>query len=496
MFFSIRKSWHPIIALLLTITAVIVWAVFIRIDMETPFVVEWDKIVWLEPYVMGYAILEVMVGVGSVYIFSRTPLFRRLVTDQTAERDNLKLTAVLIGIQIVAFVYRFGLSRAVDESVTQGLFVVIVAGLLGGWRAGTIVGAFTMLAIGWFDYALWLEPDETFELLSYLEYYVVTHIDAVTAVWAGSVIGLIVTRWPTWRYRPRFVVGITAVVVTAVFWIGTYASESSDSIERWLPNAVVLGLATAVFALLIRSVQDEESRHHAESAQLELTQTRLTLAQTELALTQAELRALHAQINPHFFFNTLNTIRYFIRTDPDTARDLLIKLSEIFQRALSAGEFVSLRDEISYVEAYLALEKARLDERLRIIWTNMAKSEIDQRVPTLILQPIVENAVIHGISTQPDGGSLHIVINRLEDDLLIQVGDDGAGFDVEAVMAQKTADDAPARSSIGLRNVDDRLRLLYGDSYRLHIESTPDEGTRVIFRIPLGEIETGDRDER
>ena len=86
----------------------------------------------------------------------------------------------------------------------------------------------------------------------------------------------------------------------------------------------------------------------------------------ELALTQAELAALRAQINPHFLFNALNTIRYFVRTDPDQARTLLLKLSEVFQRVLRSGAFVPLADEIAYAEAYLALEQARLGERLRV----------------------------------------------------------------------------------------------------------------------------------
>jgi signal transduction histidine kinase len=442
----------------------IVWALFVRwSNVEEPFFVDWGGVEWLEPYFVGVAIQELVAPVGLVYLFSRTALFRRIITRVSPEQDGYKLLAVLIGIQAVTFLYRFGLIRASEEQVTLGLFVVLAAGLLGGWRAGLGVGAFTLLTIGWLDYVVWLDPNELFELPVYFEYYVLKHMNGATAVWLGAVVGLAAMAWEKWRYRPGFAAGLTAIVLSVTFWFNAYSDYYPPFfIERWLPNVVVLGLATAVFTLIIRNVQDEEARRQAETTQLELTQINLTLTQTRLALAQAELRALHAQINPHFFFNTLNTIRYFIRIDPDAARDLLIKLSEIFQRALSAGEFVPLRDEIAYVEAYLALEKA----------------------------------VIHGISTQPEGGALHIVINRVGDDLLIQVDDDGAGFDVVAAMADPTtpgettalpllSTNVPVRQSIGLRNVDERLRMLYGDDYRLQIESEPGNGTRVVFKIPI-----------
>jgi LytS/YehU family sensor histidine kinase len=229
-------------------------------------------------------------------------------------------------------------------------------------------------------------------------------------------------------------------------------------------------------------VQSHETRRQAEATQLDLAQTNLALTQTKLALAHAELRALHAQINPHFFFNSLNTIRYFVRTDPGVARDLLTKLSELFQRTLSAGEFITLREEIAHVESYLALEKARLDERLQIIWTILVREELDQLIPTLILQPIVENAVIHGISPKPDGGAVHIVVTRVGDDLLLQVDDTGVGFERRV---GNDGENGGRRASIGLRNVDERLRRLYGDGHRPVIDSALGRGTRVVLRIPL-----------
>jgi LytS/YehU family sensor histidine kinase len=238
----------------------------------------------------------------------------------------------------------------------------------------------------------------------------------------------------------------------------------------------------AAISLIVRNIQAKTTQQKAEVAQL--------------ALTQAELRALRAQINPHFLFNALNTIRYFVRTDAGAARDLLLDLSEVFQRALRSGEFVTLRDELSYVQSYLALEKARLDKRLQISWsirTDTATLDtppvtnesllLDHPVPTLILQPIVENAVIHGIAKKRGGGIVSITVKQVEDDLLLQVEDDGPG--INSVRLTEILKPEQKSKSIGLRNVDGRLRTLYGDEYCLFITSGVDAGTCVQIKIPL-----------
>ncbi len=480
---------NTLMATAVATAAILAWALFVRsTNVGEPFsFAPRADIELFNPYLLGIAVQEILVPLALIYGLSRTALFRRLMTDTAVPRDEWRLIGVLLGSQLLVFFVRQGLARGLNDQVTFDLLVVLVAGLLGGWRAGLAVGLLATFTIGLEEYLSWNEP---FNAANYFEYAVLKNMNAVTAVWAGAGMGLMVSLLPQRRFQPLVTVGLgMGLVFTAVGFM-TYASDYPPYfVNRLLPNLLILGLALAAILLMMRSVQDEESRRLAESAQLELAQANLNLAQTRLALTQAELRALHAQINPHFFFNTLNTIRYFVRTNPDEARELLIKLSEIFQRALSAGEFVPLRDEISYVEAYLALEKARLDERLNVIWTNLAKEWLDTAVPTLVLQPLVENAVIHGISRQPAGGTIHIVINRVAHDLLIQLDDDGPGFDVARVLANGAAPANPLpeveRPSIGLRNVDERLRMLYGEPYRLHIDSAPGKGTRIVFKIPL-----------
>ena len=144
--------------------------------------------------------------------------------------------------------------------------------------------------------------------------------------------------------------------------------------------------------------------------------------------------------------------------------------------------FVPLRDELSYVEAYLALEKARLDERLNVEWVVPPEAVLDHPVPTLILQPIVENAVVHGIARKPEGGTVRITIEEADGGLLLRVEDDGAG--IESARLSEILDPGQASSAIGLRNIDGRLRALYGEDYRLAVESEVEGGTSVQIKIP------------
>lgn len=475
------------------------WTLFVRAsNAVSGLTLESFEQLGFNQYFWGFAAQELFVPLVLLFVFSRTALFRRVVTrpdvSDIPPADLAWLIAVLAGIQLLFFGYEYWLIVTEEQQVTLGLLMVLVAGLLGGWRAGLAIGLVTSVALGLVDYLGW--SDEPFQFAVYVEYYVLKFLPAATAVWLGVVAGCSAQLLRERRFRPIVVFGTAVVAELLAFGFYFLSTDYAGFlVERLLPNVVTSGLAALAFAMMVRIVLEEQSQLDAEAAQLALAQTQLKLTEANLALAEAELRALHAQINPHFFFNSLNTIRYFIRTEPDTARDLLLRLSEIFQQALSAGEFVPLRDELQHVEAYLVLEKARLEEKLQIVWTNLARTYLDTAVPTLVLQPIVENAVIHGIATQPGGGTLHIVINHVGDDLLFQVDDDGAGFDTAGfeaylrgdltALAGRQAVVDNGRVSIGLRNVDERLRMLYGDAYGLHVESTPGHGTRVVFKVPL-----------
>ncbi|MTV48897.1 sensor histidine kinase [Heliobacillus mobilis] len=221
---------------------------------------------------------------------------------------------------------------------------------------------------------------------------------------------------------------------------------------------------------------------HLFSTQLEIAE----LEKEARLKTTAEIRALQAQINPHFLFNALNTVASYVRTQPETARRLLIQLGDFFRKNLrEPAQFVSLREELRHIESYLALEQARFEDRLQVEY-DIADDAANCQVPPLLLQPLVENAVRHGLLPLHEGGTITIRAYRDAEIVFITIVDDGAGMTSER-MAQLFAERPPSASSssgIGLRNVNERLCSIYGPDYGLHIDSKPGLGTVCSLRIP------------
>ena len=199
------------------------------------------------------------------------------------------------------------------------------------------------------------------------------------------------------------------------------------------------------------------------------------------AAEQAELRALRAEISPHFVYNALTTIASFVRSDPDRARDLLLDFALYIRHNLARrGDYTTLAGEFRAVEAYLALARAVLGERLRV-QVRIAPEVLPVAVPFLALQPLVENAVQHGVERSDGGGSVQVSGEAQGEDCVIAVEDDGPG------MAPDHARDVLAGrggGSLGLVNVDRRLRAVFGAGYGLVIETAAGAGTRVVVRVP------------
>jgi two-component system sensor histidine kinase LytS len=222
-----------------------------------------------------------------------------------------------------------------------------------------------------------------------------------------------------------------------------------------------------------------------------LISTQLELAELEKQarlLADAEIKALHAQINPHFLFNALNTIVSFIRFRPEQARELLIHLSEYFRRNLhDSGGFVTLAEELEHIEAYLAIERARFGDKLRVEY------EIEPGVekfivPGLVLQPLVENAVKHGLLPKREGGMVRICARRKDRGTLeLTVSDNGVGMDADPFLQPAQQQDGKRRlSGIGLSNVRGRLQSIYGHPYGITIESEKGSGTICTIHLPVG----------
>ncbi|MGH3516371.1 MAG: sensor histidine kinase [Haloechinothrix sp.] len=198
---------------------------------------------------------------------------------------------------------------------------------------------------------------------------------------------------------------------------------------------------------------------------------------------QSELRALRAEISPHFVYNALTVIASLVRTDPDRSRELMLDFADYIRYSLARhGEYTTVADEFHAIETYLALQRAVLGERLRV-QIRVAPDVLAIPVPYLVLQPLVENAIRHGIEPRGAPGMVQVQGEAEGNDCVISVEDDGMGMDpdaAEAILAGKGTTD-----SVGLANVDRRLRSVYGPWYGLVVETAPDAGTRVVVRVPL-----------
>ncbi|HZM81648.1 MAG TPA: histidine kinase [Candidatus Limnocylindrales bacterium] len=212
------------------------------------------------------------------------------------------------------------------------------------------------------------------------------------------------------------------------------------------------------------------------SAQLALHE----LDSSRARLAQAELRALRAQISPHFIYNALGAIASFVRTDPDRARELILEFAEFTRYSFrSHGEFTTLAEELRSIDRYLTLERARFGERLRVK-LQVAPEVLPVVLPFLCVQPLVENAVRHGLSRKPGVGMISIMARDAGAECHIIVEDDGVGME-PSVFNDSSEKDG---QHVGLSNVDDRLRAVFGDEFGLVVETAPGAGTKVSMRVP------------
>jgi two-component system LytT family sensor kinase len=197
---------------------------------------------------------------------------------------------------------------------------------------------------------------------------------------------------------------------------------------------------------------------------------------------QAELRALRAEISPHFVYNALTVIAALVSSEPDRSRELMLDFADYIRYSLAKhGEYTTVADEFHAIETYLALQRAVLGERLQV-QVRVAPEVLAVALPYLVLQPLVENAVRHGIEPRAGTGHVQVRGEAEGNDCVISVEDDGVGMDpglAEAILAGRGGTD-----SVGLANVDRRLRSVYGPWYGLVVETAPGEGTRVVVRIP------------
>jgi signal transduction histidine kinase len=481
----LRPMWFLGIALLLLViwTAAVFhygsfnWAVFRSGVYIAPltFKYQFEQLLqtWREHIVIILALLA----------FSFTPVCRRLVRrrdyGKARDQDLIWLGLFLI-VTYSVFVwdqYQLQANWMLEtkgeilglERSNYGFLIVALAGLIGGWRVGLIAGLVNMFALGWIEHTVMVAPNYPDEppLKTIL-----MHTWAVLGVLIGSGCGY-------WReagaleFRPWKLLAagtlfeaISILTKLATTWAAPY------DFDRFSHNILATGPLLALLGWWLQRQAISDPRA-------------LQMTQSELALVQSELRALRAQMNPHFLINSLSVIHHLIRTEPEHARELLLDLSDVLQHTLRAGDFVTLSQEIEQTKAYLALEQARYTNRLRIEWSVAENVNLSSFVPTLTLQPLVENAVRHGIAPQTEGGTVRVEVLEELNGITLRVIDDGVGFKPFDVANPRATLSEDEQAHVALGNISERLRLLYGEKYGLRIQSKLEVGTTVTVRLPL-----------
>ena len=302
------------------------------------------------------------------------------------------------------------------------------------------------------------------------------------------------TRWPG-TATPTSTNPTSAQLADAVISTGRQQVLSHTAIVCDRPDCVVRGIVVVpletdgaivgtLAALTTSTAGPVLLRATAEvaryvSSQLELAE----LDESRARLNRAEVRALRAQISPHFVYNALTTIASFIRTDPVRARELLIEFADFTRYSFrTAGEYTTLSDELANIERYIRLEKARFGNRLNIK-LQIAPEVLSVVLPFLALQPLVENAVRHGLASKPNGGTITITAENAGAECVIIVEDDGIGMD-PARLTEDLDDAHLSGAHVGLGNVDDRMRSTFGDDFGLVVDTAPGAGMKITLRVP------------
>src|SRR5271165_1054076 len=210
----------------------------------------------------------------------------------------------------------------------------------------------------------------------------------------------------------------------------------------------------------------------------------IKLEEQERLLLHARMEALQNQVNPHFLFNTLNSISSLVRFDPDMAREVIFKLATILRRLLSSSEaFAPLREEFEFIDNYLDIEVVRFGrDKLRVV-KELDPASLDVVVPSMLLQPLVENSIKHGLAPKVEGGSIYLRSRVTDSRLVIEVEDDGVGMG----QAQLEESSSWSGMGIGMANISERLQVLYGDTARMTIDSHEGKGTLIRIGLPLVE---------
>jgi two-component system, LytTR family, sensor kinase len=420
-----------------------------------------------QPLVILLVKLAVAASLASV--LTRSSRFQRMLM-----REERTLTQRVQMAVVCALIFGSGVAaRTLTNSyqaVDLGLEGSLVMGMLGGYVTGLLAGVLISIpamfhhesltivllaAVGVMGGLLRdLAPEKEFiwRITAFPDLAIVRllrKVDLRLAAFSLSCVGVILTA----ELLRQTMVRMFPKLVFALRW--TDAG----------PWAVVLVYGTTLFATVLPIKIWNSNRNEKK------------LEQQQMRLNEARLAALSSQINPHFLFNTLNSVAALIRLDPEQARQVVHRLSKILRRLLRQQEnLITLREELSFIDDYLSIEMVRFGDKLRFV-KEIEPSTLDMLVPSMLLQPLVENSIRHGLSSKVDGGTIRVRSRMAGARLQILVEDDGIGIP-EAKLATLF------EQGIGVNNVNERLKVLFGGEYKMWIDSRLGEGTSTGIELP------------
>jgi two-component system LytT family sensor kinase len=423
-------------------------------------------------------IVKLAVSATLATMLVRFRWFRRILLTERRDWPERLTFAVGLGVPLIAGVAaRLLLGYAAADLTLSGSFL---AGLIAGPYAGALMGG-----------ALGLPPlfNHEFAALPF----------AIGCGFAGGGLREICPKEEIWKFTPFFVTKLPQslwrlvrrlsldwqmILVSAPFFLEALrlviwhrfpsriftlaglvavATPTGPIVQNWWP-ILLIGLATVLGVAIPIKIWNSARIEHR-------------LAEQEQLLMQARVEALANQINPHFLFNTLTSISSLIRSQPETARLLIGKLSGLLRRLLRSQEhFVTLREELEAVGEYLDIERIRFGPSL-VVDMAIENDSLDIVVPSMILQPLVENSIKHGLGRKRGEGRITIRSERRAGHVVLEILDNGVGFSGDGLRPT-------GEHGIGLKNVNERLRVVYGADYQVKLSSEPGRGTSVRIEIP------------
>jgi two-component system, LytTR family, sensor kinase len=425
----------------------------------------------MEPQHLLTLLLRVAVAASLASILSRFGAFQLMLMREDRTLVQRVRLALMFSVMYGGSVLFRVLNQVKYDAVDLGLEGSLLAGMVGGYVTGLLSGILISIPA--------VANGEPTTMLLF----------AGVGVLGGLLRDLAPEKEDVWRFSPIFSLNpmrlrqrpyqlrllfqlgcLVSIIFSGMLRVEMKSLPLKDGIflapiwneTHW---AMVAAYASMIFAVMIPLKIWNNTRNEKK------------LEAQQLRLNEARLAALTSQINPHFLFNTLNSVSSLIRTNPEQARSVVYRLSSILRRLLrKTDNLTPLREELAFIDNYMTIEMVRFGEKLRFI-KEIEPQTLDRLVPSMLLQPLIENSIRHGLATKVDGGMIRVRSYLADGRLHLVVEDDGVGIP-EARLATLF------EQGIGVSNVNERMKVLYGPDYRMWIDSKPGEGTRTGIEIP------------